>query len=352
MNDGDEDPPAGHGSRPRPQRSLMEAGDRPTPDGVTAARRILYVAGWGRSGSTILANLLGEIEGFRSLGELHMLWLRGLVQQRTCGCGARVVDCPFWSEILSSLPERTRKLQPETVVAWQRAEARARHTRRILSKRHREHDETLENLSTVILDVYNTVFDRTGAEVLVDSSKRPSNAAISATLDDLDVFVIHLVRDPRAVAYSWRRHKPSGEGGSFGEMRRYGPMASTAQWLGWNLAADLVVRELGDRAIRLRYEDLVETPQAALRSILNFVGLPDAPLPSTDQGVVQLGVHHTVAGNASRFRTGGVELRPDSEWMERQRRSHRVIATAIASPLLRTYGYPVIARATERNGAG
>ena len=42
--------------------------------------KILYVAGWGRSGTTLLDNVLGQVEGFVSTGELHNIWQRGLVE--------------------------------------------------------------------------------------------------------------------------------------------------------------------------------------------------------------------------------------------------------------------------------
>src|SRR3712207_8311753 len=39
-------------------------------------------------------------------------------------------------------------------------------------------------------------------------SKRALDAAVLAALDTIDHYVLHIVRDPRAVAHSWRRAKP------------------------------------------------------------------------------------------------------------------------------------------------
>jgi len=33
--------------------------------------KVLYIAGWGRSGSTILDNVLGQLDGCFSTGELN-----------------------------------------------------------------------------------------------------------------------------------------------------------------------------------------------------------------------------------------------------------------------------------------
>jgi len=40
---------------------------------VEPTARVLYIAGWGRSGSTILDNVLGQVDGFFSAGELMFL---------------------------------------------------------------------------------------------------------------------------------------------------------------------------------------------------------------------------------------------------------------------------------------
>lgn len=52
--------------------------------------KVLYLAGWSRSGSTILSNILGEINGFFSTGEITYIWQRGLIINKLCGC-----DLPF-----------------------------------------------------------------------------------------------------------------------------------------------------------------------------------------------------------------------------------------------------------------
>ena len=39
---------------------------------------VLYIGGWGRSGSTLLAHVLAEVPGFVSVGELRYVWQGGL----------------------------------------------------------------------------------------------------------------------------------------------------------------------------------------------------------------------------------------------------------------------------------
>src|SRR5205085_6371000 len=93
--------------------------------------KVLFIMGWTRSGSTILDNVLGELDGFFSAGELHYLWERGLLENRLCGCGRVVPSCEIWSAVLAQLGDLP---DPETVMRWQRDSVRVRHTRRLLKR--------------------------------------------------------------------------------------------------------------------------------------------------------------------------------------------------------------------------
>src|SRR5919112_111664 len=68
-----------------------------------AALHVLYIAGDGRSGSTLLARILGQADGAFSAGEVRYLWERGMWENRTCECGRAFADCPFWSRVVDRL---------------------------------------------------------------------------------------------------------------------------------------------------------------------------------------------------------------------------------------------------------
>ena len=48
---------------------------------------VVYIAGSGRSGSTLLERALGEIPGFVNVGELIDLYRRVADHGELCGCG-------------------------------------------------------------------------------------------------------------------------------------------------------------------------------------------------------------------------------------------------------------------------
>ena len=66
--------------------------------------KIILIAGHSRSGSTLLDRLLGEMDGFVTVGELRCLWIRGLIDDQLCGCGAAFQSCEHWRGIVADLP--------------------------------------------------------------------------------------------------------------------------------------------------------------------------------------------------------------------------------------------------------
>jgi hypothetical protein len=149
--------------------------------------------------------------------------------------------------------------------------------------------------------------------------------------------VLHLVRDSRAVAYSWGRavRRPDTDQQSY--MTRYSPAVAAAQWNGQNTAFHLL---RGVPVMRLRYEDVVAAPEAAVRRIAAFSGLP-APgrLAYLGAGWAELEPGHSVSGNPMRFATGKIAIRPDERWRADLPAGPRREVTALTSPLLAAYGY-------------
>jgi len=60
---------------------------------------IVFVGGWGRSGSTLLTRMLAEVDNFVAIGEVRDVFLRGIIEDRVCGCGERFSACDFWQSV-------------------------------------------------------------------------------------------------------------------------------------------------------------------------------------------------------------------------------------------------------------
>lgn len=300
--------------------------------------RVLYLTGWCRSGSTLLGNLLNELPGVVHVGELHYLWRNGVLRAGTntaCGCGAEVADCPLWSAVLERVVgDGDPAASAAAALADQRALLRTRHAARRLAEStgRRATPAAVARTRDRMTGLYDAIAAESGASLVVDSSKYPAEPAALTGGTGPDLRVLHMVRDPRATAYSWRRAKAY--------IPAMGPVRSTACWTGFGWASDRLAGALPGRWERLRYEDFVAAPRAALGRVMELAGLPGEP-PVDAEGTAELGVNHTVTGNPDRLRRGRVEIRDSAAWRRELPVRDRVAATVLAAPLLARYRYPV-----------
>ncbi|MEV4676941.1 sulfotransferase [Actinomadura sp. NPDC049382] len=295
--------------------------------------RVLYVTGWCRSGTTLLGNLLGELPGAVHVGELRYLWTNGVLGRGTntlCGCGRDVPACPLWKAVIARIAGADPAWHAERAVARQQAALRTRHTGRRLAEAR--HVRAAHPAVADLVRLYEAIAAESGAGLIVDTGKFPAEAAALCGAPGVDARVLHVVRDPRATAESWRRAKDY--------IPAMGPARSTAYWTGFNLASERIARAFPERCLRLRYEDFTAGPRAELARVMAHAGLTGEP-PVDGDGTARLGVNHTVTGNPDRLRRGPVRIREDDAWVRAQPAPARAVATALALPLLARYRYPL-----------
>lgn len=295
--------------------------------------RVLYITGWTRSGSTLLGNVLGELPGVLHVGEMHYLWKNGILgmgTNSTCGCGDHLRDCSMWSAILTD--SAVIGGDPHSVLALQSKTVRTRHTVRRLLEARTGSVRAAKLLGDRIAGIYRHLSRMEGQRLIVDSSKFPAEAALLLGRSDIEVKVIHIVRDPRATAFSYGKSKSYIESMS--------PAICSGYWTAFNLASEAVGYCYPDRYLRVRYEDICADPPNELTRLLRFAGLPDS-VPLIEGRHVDLGVNHTVTGNPDRFSVGRVGIRSDRQWINELHSGAKAAATAPALPLLHRYGYRV-----------
>jgi hypothetical protein len=301
---------------------------------------VVFIGGYGRSGSTLLDRLLGQVDGVWSMGELSYLWEMGLSENRLCGCGEPFRDCAFWREVGRVAFEGWDRIDLEAMLALRRAVDRNRFIPIMVRPAwSRTFARRLERYAASMRDVLLAVRDVSSAKVLVDSSKFPSSAFVLRTLPQVDLRVLHLVRDPRGVAFSWGRHvrRPDVRGREV-QMRRYGPARVAFRWTTRNLATEQL-RRLGTPYLRMRYEDLLRDPPDALRTAAGFAGTGPTETTFLHEGLAELEPAHTVHGNPMRMSSGPVRLELDDRWSREYPRWRAAVVTDLTWPMLRRYGY-------------
>jgi hypothetical protein len=282
----------------------------------------------------LLARLLGDVDGFVPVGELRYVWERGFVDNHLCECGQAFHDCPFWVDVVDRAFGGFAAVDAEAVRRSQAAVDRIRYVPALLwrgsrTKTFRRHLNEFEKMLALL---YAAILDVSRAQVVVDSSSDPTYGFVLRSVEPLDVRVVHLVRDSRAVAYSWTRSKRRPE---ISErtvyMRRRSPIQSAVHWDVHNLLLEMLMAR--DRnARRVRYEDLVSHSDAVVRS--TCAAFDDLGAASSSEIP-----RHSISGNPMRFETGPLRVRLDDEWTEAMATSDRRLVTLTTAPLLARYGY-------------
>ena len=264
------------------------------------APTVTYILGAGRSGSTVLERLLASAPGVVAVGEMATLWRRPLAQL-TCSCGAPAPECWFWSEIRAKagLTEAalTRLARLERGVVRHRLLIRDA----LCGARWSDREEARE-FGAIQADLFTAIAEATGASRIIDSSKAAPRAW--ALSEMIGVSILHLRRNPGDVAASWRRVKHDPSLG--GPMRRPSFSAIAREWL----TAEMSARRLATLrpVLRLDYETLVNTPDAALRRLgpiaegVRLTGRRFTPDPD----------YHSLNGNPDRFHRGDITLKPSA----------------------------------------
>ena len=301
--------------------------------------RVLFVGGYGRSGSTVLDGLLDRVPGITAVGEFRHLFGRALHDNELCSCGTPFNDCAYWSTVLAkAFPSGFDRARIHEAV---RTVNRVVATPRVLypSLRTREMREHCRIYAEAFVAAYRAVGEVSGASVVVDSSKYPLHGLFLSTVPDVDLVAMLLVRDPRAVAYSWTRHKLRTEvHWKEQEMPRHGVTRSA---LAFNLSNWLTERLRG-RGVELReqrYEDLVADPLPTVAAIASFalghgVDITDSVFDAASEPS-----RHTIAGNPVKLEGGRIELRADDTWKTALSRGKQTLVRVLCAPQMHHFGY-------------
>lgn len=285
--------------------------------------KVLFVTGAaGRSGTTLLARLLGEIEGCVNIGEDQYLFdTKTRQEDAPCGCGNPVQACPFWSEIEEAVPDKVQKFAGRYIRTRSSPLLLMGYRRGPLAKGFREFLSTLEA-------TYAEIARRTGCGVVVTTTKSPWYLFALTQLPKLEVYVVHLVRSPHGVVKSWSKRK------------NYTAPQATLKILGeWSLH-NLLFEHFGHRAHaywRICFEDLINRPYGVLNSIATSVFQRPVTLPFISPNRARVHTQHILVSNPDKLTGGEIVIRrepPASLSLGK-----RILIYSLMFPLLWRYGY-------------
>jgi hypothetical protein len=311
-------------------QSSLASGDAAPPI------KVIYIAGYGRSGSTLLDIALGQSSAVLGAGEITALsrhvWDRG----EYCACGRSVTHCQVWRNIVQTW-------RTDGVANFPAVYRRAQLWRELLLSPTRLIDrlrgpERVNHLHDTA-KLFRRIAAVGGRPVIVDSSKLPGRGLMLADVAGIELYVVHLVRDPRGVAWSLRKaYKPDARRGVQRELRPKSVLYTSFRWSTVNLMTEMLCRKVGrGRSLRVKYEDFVADPDATVRAILSMVHGSAVHEPVIDPAGV-ITPHHQMAGSRHRMQKT-IAFRKDCGWHDQMPPSMQRQVSMLCGSLMRRYGY-------------
>jgi len=265
--------------------------------------KLVYIGGYGHSGSTLLEYLLTASAKVVACGEV-LAALHARLRKQKCTCGKAVSDCEVWGRFSREHLQLDR---------WT------------------HQDLTLELLSEV----------SGNHTMLVDSSKTAWRSATTPLrfrrMLGRQFHLIHIVRDPRAVCWSILRRAQSTGNLPSSELLR---CAFTI--LGWwtaNLTCELFGLLYRDQYVRVRYEDLTRSTIPCMNRLFQAL-LTEGDIRFDTLGATSN--RHQLYGNRMRRRRLSLSgIKEDREWSRVMPPASLRLVEALSWPLRRKYGYSV-----------
>jgi hypothetical protein len=175
-----------------------------------------------------------------------------------------------------------------------------------------------------------------GKEFLVDSSLSPRRAYALTMNPNIDLYLIHFIRDGRGCI--WSLKKPGKK--IFAKKYVPAPARRTAKyWVSANLQSALTYNRVSEeKRMRIRYEDFATNPELILDQVGAWLGLDLSGIVLQSELANSGQVRHTVGGNRVRM-LKNIRIKPDFEWKEKLPQKDRKLFWLIAGWLARKYGY-------------
>jgi hypothetical protein len=321
--------------------------------------RLVYLLAASHSGSTLLSMLLGAQTGACTVGELKASSM-GDPEQYRCSCKELITQCRFWKEVTAAMSEQGYDDFDITRAGTSIFEIESPYIRRLLaplqrgpilefvrdlclaaSPEWRAHLRETNRRNVALIRSIRLV---SGADVVVDSSKLALRLKYLLRITGLDIKVVRVIRDGRAVSLTYTDEwnfadaaDPSLRGGGTGKQRpppRRSMVEAAREWRRSNEAADWLIAQLSpEQWTKVRYEELCAEPEKTLQRLLVFLGLNPTGMTMDYRSREQ-----HVIGNGMRMDSTS-EIRLDERWKSQLTLADLKTFDAVAGDLNRQYGY-------------
>jgi hypothetical protein len=263
--------------------------------------KLVYIGGYGRSGTTLLEYLMTESPQIVACGEISR-HLQRSGSRKTCTCGRTLKECPVWAPFDHRLGK---------VGSW-----------------------THEKLTLALLA------SLTHYVSMVDSSKTAwGSLLVPFRLQKRlgkDFLLIHLVRHPTAVCWSVMRTPRRRRESRLLSIPSVRCLRTAVGWTVANASGEIFGWLYPKNYLWLRYEDLARSPHQVLAEIYSRLCLASPSVKNSQR----LDNRHQLYGNSMRFRSLTLnDVKEDAAWKTAIPRFYRCLAIGVSWPLATKYRY-------------
>jgi len=291
-------------------------------------KTIVYIAGYGRSGSTLLARILGSHDNIVTVGELINFLNLIDCDDSVCSCGEKIQHCMFWSGIIQKFRNDFSNIS-ELVGIHERYESFSSFFSHIFERNACKKTGYRDSTQHLIGSIFQNLPDN--IHYIVDSSKttwsRFFRPIALSKIGSQHVKVIHIVRDGRGCMWSMIKGTDTGllRGTGLNQHSSFPVFRTAVHWPFANLGGHFFQAFNPSKDYcRIRYEDLVENPARICATLGEFLGVCfDQQVEMILKGgEIQPG--HLIAGNRMRsFKK--IRIKADVEWKKQLKLRHQLL---------------------------
>lgn len=288
--------------------------------------KIIFIGSYPRSGSTILDVIIRKTKNsnFISIGEFFYVFEKGFTNNELCADGVKFLDHPFWKEIFLNLGHERAAKELEffkNPLFFPIFFFIGCINKTILIN-------FFPNLFQTLNTALERVYKNSGKRIIIDASKDPRQLFILTLLRNVDIEILHLIRDSRATAFSWKKKKIYKENVYF---KKKSILRSSLRWMNDHLWLILLAKI----NYKIPYKQLF---YENLDKIHSFTFFEKKYYVDLKKEVSKFNIE--IGGNVNKF-TNFKTINIDNEWKLKMKKIDSTFATFLTWPLIIYYNYKI-----------
>jgi len=270
---------------------------------------VLFISlGNGRSGSTLLDTILNSTDETVGIGQLSTI-----ADDHTlpCSCGKVSNECDFWGNVFKLYEQKTGDAGRVRLKELEQKFERDTHFFKLLFARYNKTE--FNEYKKLTLNEFEAIAEVSGKNTILDSSKMVARSINLVRMKELDVNIIHLIRDgrgllwssiPRGIRDGYDHNSKTSIYPTFANMLRF-----TKRWTITNLSIYFFDKfRLFTNYHLVKYENYISEPLIRIKQICDFLDIDFDKIKENLENQTPFKIGHILSGNPEIKSMGTVNL--------------------------------------------